>query len=502
MKLLDEFRDRGKPRNNYDSMNYREGKPSIQDSHYRAISSQSNTSRSQLSNLASPQRESAILVEDNSHFLTERFGYSQRGPYRQFDTARDPRSGFESQPRHQIEENDGAALRRARAEEPLIQRRVARDGFDKENCSTRKFSRESSYENQINKENVDANRMIPRDDFSTAKKSTPCDVKLSHSIERKTLQNLNPNEYYNRVISSVHEEERQYLRDTSRSEISNYSQRVSSVEARPSPSSHQDKTTLNFKQKLSNYLAKEEESSNEAYGRVSHNSKELDNLYMNYINKRVTKSPRQSRLTVPSIKAYEERLAQKGKTHQSPSRNASITSPKTALRSSSKKKRDSHNRSVRFSIGQEQPSRRSATQESVRLSSPSSGRVLEERNFSTVEKVVQMQQSSMNKQLPSPRRSQSAASRASYDLGATMPARLSGDRNQYVATAESEYMLNKSASLSSIRASSVSRPSHLGGFGDESCISIRSQESARSQKARAIHSDRFPKYIYSLGLST
>lgn len=306
------------------------------------------------------------------------------------------------------------------------------------------------------------------------------------TFERKTLQNLNPHDYYNKVMATVACEDKVLVRED---KVHLQEQKPREM---PANSSRQflvnelaalrpvEKPVLSFNQKLNNYLHKEEAVNpevDEAYGRIS-NSKELEALYMNYIHrKKPSVGASTTRLVVPSTKKYEEELLNSRKTEL-------MTSPKTpkagtAMKGGStlKKKKSSQNLSVRFSIAQEQvPSRRSVSQDRGRSSAGERRSV--ERVLDTAEKSARVEPANDVKMLISPRRSHSAVTKTTQDLGSPIPVHAE-DRRQFLSPGEAEQILER-ANISSIRASTVSRPSQTRTT-EESRSSIRSRESARAE---------------------
>lgn len=85
-KLLQEFKDRGKPLPHYDRYQLSGSRPAPQGGSYHSGSIPTDSDRPHFRPLIPSKHDSAILIEDNSHMLVERNTIPHREPERQLNT--------------------------------------------------------------------------------------------------------------------------------------------------------------------------------------------------------------------------------------------------------------------------------------------------------------------------------------------------------------------------------------------------------------------------------
>lgn len=403
-------------------------------------------------------------------------------------TPRDSRLEQDWRRNHSSNQRPHTALSNSRTENEWTSQSKASASIS---YDTRDEFRRSSYENQRNKENLDLNRSTNESFSSKSFTSTQYYPKFSMPAERKTLQDLNPNEYQSRVLSYLNTSDKH---DHYHYSSVNRSQRPSFNSNNISMTQQKERSTTNYSQKLDHYLNKEKYSLDESL-RVnnynSYNAQELDDIYMNYLNRTkvnpvAAAEPTQSKIT--SHHVHEDETQINKKSNKRPESSTTKASAKPAMKGgkSAKRKKNNQNLSVRFSLNQEQQSRRDSSGDRGRLSSPPAALGTKHLKEEATEQYHRHRDSSTIKQQKESLRPHSAATRASNDLNTTMPLYLA-NRNHFAS--DEENILNKSMEATKTNLSRLSQT----GIHDDSRTSIKPKESSKTQKSKSSASNHSQK---------
>ena len=295
--------------------------------------------------------------------------------------------------------------------------------------------------------------------------------------ERKTLSDLPPNEYYNRIVADITSGEAQH-NPSSNSFTSGDSKRK--VPSRKNTDTYQSKVRENLSSRIQKLKQEErplfDQESLEYFERNPH---ALDKIYHNYVNKRATGRNGLERIEVPTFSNFKEKEQSFNEKMYSQGFNKSFESNRSLKRERSTNKK-SQGLSVRFSLDAQ---RKNSARVSKIKNSSSGGP--KRRSQSEPKKKLAFSQVKNKKQKAqahrvstSPTKSLSSVSRASKDLDNSISSYL-GYRGTLTPSNVVEKMINKSFDGASVHTLST----HISiDKIDKSHSSIMSRDSSHSKK--------------------